>query len=689
MYNPRQPQTQHHPGQGSDTMETKTLKNTIIVFTLLFALILFLEIAFRVITLDRGINIEMLRIILFSLAYSAVFIFFLRFLKPLAVKIGLAIILTGLTTFYVSQTLYFLVMDNFYSLSILTKAGVGMQFAERVFMNLEWSHIFFFVPLMLFIAFIFGAKKADRDFFEIRYRNYLMPAYTLILASLLMFTSVWSLSNQPISGDEEDYAYSEADLFDIFYSPRESINRFGLLTYAQIDLRQMAAPPADEEETTQEEQVRTFLEDRVAHDGNEFSELFEDKNLIIVMAESMDTFSIDKYLTPNLYDMKESAWYFEDYYAPPYYQYTADSEFMLQTSYFPTPDAEENLTMQHTLENTFPDSLPRLFQEKGYDTIAHHNYTDYFYPRSQFLSDTMGYDEYVDAFDMGLLEEGFDPEDYGEGQETNHPWPSDLKMMEATLPDLLEKEQFFAYYLGVSGHLPYSEAHPIAEKNYDTIKEIFEEKDTRFDENVEKLDEPSQESMYYFHAAHYEFDLAIGHLMDELEASGRDEDTVVLITSDHFAYGLSRGDIENYDKDKDFDLTNHNMHNLPFFLYHPSLDDRTVEGTKSTVDILPTVANLFGLELDYSRVLGRDFFNDGGNVALFVNNDFVGDRFIYDLSKRHSSIFRDPEDEENQDEAQKALDAKYEHLIHKREMSRYILNTDFFDREDDEEDDSE
>ncbi|WP_343089416.1 sulfatase-like hydrolase/transferase, partial [Methanocalculus natronophilus] len=226
-------------------------------------------------------------------------------------------------------------------------------------------------------------------------------------------------------------------------------------------------------------------------------------------------------------------------------------------------------SMASYYDNTFPNTIPQLFNDKGFISTAHHNYTDHYYPRNDFHP-AIGFDQYKDAYAMGMIEEG-------EYEDSQPPWMSDLEMFEKTLDDVISDEPFFAYYLTVSGHLPYDETHETASEHYDKIIEIYEENDREI---------PEDESIVYHHAAHYDFDLALGYLMDTLEAEGLLDDTVIWIQSDHYAYGMNRDTISEIDTWKGTDETRLNMHNVPLSIHHSSLDGRTVSHTFSNIDVM-------------------------------------------------------------------------------------------------------
>ncbi len=634
------------------------LTKTLIIYGIISLSIIFMELVFRLSALELPVGFGFSRVILFSLAYASFIVLFLKIFSPVIAKTVFTFIMLCLSVFYFSQHLYHNVVEGFFSLNLLSNAGQGAGFVTTIIANFNWVHVLYFIPLIVAFVILFS-RRSVKMLFDFRYENYRVPIYMTLFAFLLMFISIQSISTTPISEENDPY-YSDQDFYDQNFSPFLSINRFGLLTYARRDLQNLYAEPTDEDmEDTNE--IDEFFNNRPEHEANDMSDLFEGKNLIFIKAESLDTYGVDPDLMPNYYEMLENSMVFDNFYAPLYYRNTSDSEFMTHTSFYPS--ASVNMSMEAYKDNHFPNTLPNLFGELGYNTSAHHNYDDFYYPRSEFHPNTLGFDTYKGAKDMDLVPEGWDGEE-------KLPWLSDLEMFENTLDDVLSDEQFFAYYLTVTGHLPYDDTHQYAEKHYDTIVEIFEENDR---------DLPENEELIYFHAAHYEFDLAIGYLMDKLEDEGLKDDTVIMVASDHFAYGISRDVIADYDTAKNMDETRLNVHNVPMNIYHPSLENEHIEDVMSNIDVVPTLSNLFGLDMDYRKAFGYDVFSPNSeNTVFFQDTSLLTDDYFMAVNEDMNVVKR------RGDIEGQVVDDHYSYLIRKREINQYILENDYFRNNDDD-----
>ena len=410
------------------------------------------------------------------------------------------------------------------------------------------------------------------------------------------------------------------------YNSQAALKKFGLLTYTQRDFFSLfSSDPLNEK--AYKVLVDDYYENQIEHnDTNTYNGEFEDKNFILIMAESLDQFAINETLTPNLYALKTEYAFFENYYSPLYYRSTADSEFLVQTSMY--PDKNVTLSMEAYMDNTFPNTLPKLFEEAGYNTYSFHNYFDYFYPRGDFHINTLGYDQFWGSEELGMTS-GFDPD----AVIFDHVWQSDLELMQRAVPKFInDDEPFFVNMLTVSGHFQYSENHEMAKPEYVEAVQNY------FDNLVEPV-EYTDEIIYYL-AVHMEVDQAIGYLIDELEAAGKMDDTVIMIFGDHYAYGIDNEDIWAYEDGYKTDNDEMDIHNVPMMIISDSTLLSGVQSNyMSTIDVMPTVANLFNLNLDYKAVFGNDALSAERNIVRFADGSFICEDFSYDsLSETYTII---------------------------------------------------
>lgn len=632
-------------------MQPKKRIRIISLFFIITLSLIYLELVFRLSIIGIDDIHDSYRTIAFSLAYAIVILVILRVMPRKAVKIMALLFITALSFLYFAQDVYYRILSGFFSFSVTGDAHMGVAFLGRVTKNLEFIHLLYTVPVVFGIA-IYIKKK---QYVVPKRYLYFDSIYDLMNSVLIMFllfiAVIHTIPKNTTHYIDSPYIYTDFDMYVEMPSAYQSIRMFGMLTYIQRDIFQAFDDEPDERTTYDE--IEEYLDSKRDHERNDYTGLFRNKNLIMIMAESLDTFAIDPVFSPNLYDLQQNAWNFDNFYSPLYFRNTADTEFMSQTGFY--TNRNTLLTMNTYKDNVFPYTLPRLFNRAGYDSYAFHNYTDYFYPRSVFLPETLGYDTYHDAVSLGMM-------DFKEGVITNHQWQSDLDLMVEALDTLWENDTpYFSYLLTVSGHLPYTDNHPIAQKNIGLIEQLLVD---------HELERPIDDFLYY-HAANYELDLAIGYLMNRLETTGRAEDTVIMLFGDHYAYGINQDDIALYDDTKSLENPL-SFQRVPMMIYHPDLVPDTKSHVFASIDIMPTLANLFDLDLDYTPVFGKDIFGNQRRAVFFSNGSMLTDDFFYDLESETYTFYTDEFTEDD------ALIFQFEYQ-YRQTINQHILDIDYFD----------
>ncbi len=590
----------------------KRIINSLLLFAFIFTSIIYLEILFKIRVLTINFDLNLLRAIVFSLSYSFLMMFLIMFFKEKTVKRVMYALTVIITFLYFNQEIYNSFVEGFYSVTVAGDFTLGLSFLNDYIQSFRFGHLFYILPtLSLYLLIKFKLLN-----FNIEYCTLKQPLIVLMLGFLTFFVSLQTI-DESVEDSTSTITYSEMDLYTYMFNPQDALKKFGLLTYTQRDFFSLfRTDPLSELEY--EVLLDDYFENKQPHMTNPYSNILSDKNLILIMAESLDTFAINEDLTPVLYSLKSNYAYFENYYSPLYYRSTADSEFLTQTSLY--PDNNVTLSMDAYMDNTFEFTLPKMFSEKGYDTYSFHDYTDYFYPRAQFHTQALGYDAYYGAYELGLIDTPYDG-----GLIFNHQWESDLEMMEKALPYFIEDNHFFANFVTVSGHFRYDKNHPIAQKNAEKVEEY---------EIANGIDLP--EDIFYYLAANIELDNALKYLFEELDRTNHLEDTVIMIYGDHYAYGIDRDTIWEYDDMKD-DGSNMDIHNVPMIVYSSSaLLTGTVSNYMSSIDIMPTISNLFDLNFNYTRVFGIDALEKENNNVRFADMSFISEHYNYNsLSEQY------------------------------------------------------
>ena len=316
---------------------------------------------------------------------------------------------------------------------------------------------------------------------------------------------------------------------------------------------------------------------------NEYTGMFEGKNLILITAEAFSPAVIDPERTPALYELANSGFVFSNYYQPDWTQSTTGGEFAVMTGIIPTW-VGSSPSFSASVGKAMPFALGWQFQELGYNVHAYHNNSYTYYKRDQ-THPNLGY-----PF-TGI----------GNGLELANPdlWPgSDLEMMQATIDQQIQDyldtgTPFHTYYMTVSGHC-----------NYGFGVNHMSQKNEAITEGME-----ASETVRAYLACQQELEYAMEYLMDALEEAGIADDTVIALSADHYPYAMSEGDTDYYPELTGVQDTTRDTsrYRNTLILWCGEMEEPVMVDTPcSAIDIVPTLSNLFGLEYDSRLLSGRD-----------------------------------------------------------------------------------
>ena len=340
------------------------------------------------------------------------------------------------------------------------------------------------------------------------------------------------------------------------------------------------------------ENMHNYFSSKTASQQNEYTGMFKGKNLIQITAEAFSPYVISKELTPTLYKLTHEGFVFTNYYQPGWGQSTTGGEFAHMTGIIPTW-VNGNLSFYASHQDYMPFALGNQFRALGYTTVAYHN-NSYTYYNRHLTHPNLGYDYYGQGNGLTLTVPG---------------WPySDLEMMELTAPAYIEDyvntgKPFHAYYMSVSGHANWGWGNAMSAKNREAA--------------VAAYPNASQPVQGYI-AANLELEYALTYLLEQLEAAGIADDTVICMTADHYPYALVTDNGDYYQElsgkqDSELDISRYKN---TWLLWSGSMEESvTVRTPCSAIDILPTVSNLFGLEFDSRLMSGHDVFAQNYNAS--------------------------------------------------------------------------
>lgn len=341
-------------------------------------------------------------------------------------------------------------------------------------------------------------------------------------------------------------------------------------------------------------------------DMNDYTGIFKDKNLIVIMMESTNTIALNPSFFPNLYKVYSEGWSWDNAFSPRNSCSTGNSEMSGMVSLY---TINTNCTANYYKNNIYPESIFNLFNNAGYTTSSYHNYTDQYYARSIYHPN-MGSGHYYGVQELGIPYSNVYQE-----------WPSDVELMKKMLSLTEKQDKFMAWITTVSSHQPYTISSELGDLNLDKFSNTnYSIQMKRYLSKLSVLDE------------------AIGTLLDGLEEQGKLEDTVIVMYADHYPYGLKDDVLSNY-----FNTNvsvNNEVDRTPFIIYNSEMTGTKFNSYTSYMNITPTVANLFGLDYDPRLYAGHDLLSkDYENRVVFADGSWRDNVAFYNATTGNVTYF--------------------------------------------------
>lgn len=649
----------------------------------LFGAILFMELILRVNTEEIFFNAGLLYSVLFSGAASILIYLIAGLFKGSARTAVISAALVFLTLLFSSQLIYYKIFKTFYTVYSAGNGAQVLEFINDIFFamgkNALWL-VLLFLPLIVFAVLI---KKSDASNYVSSWKERGMLALTLVV----FFGG--ALGGIHLGDKEVNSAY------DMYYRnnyPVASVNQLGLMTSMRIDLQrtvfgfepELAPPPLvevpeepeepeetpsetpGEEETPVEETPVVYEENVMDIDyeaiigetasedlknmhiyystrkttmQNEYTGKFKDYNLILITAEGYSHYAVNEEVTPTLYKMQEEGFKFTNFYNPIWGVSTSDGEYVATTGLIPKSGV---WSMYKSGAISMPFTMGNQLRNLGYKTMAYHNHTYDYYNR-----------------DISHPNLGYDYKGLGNGLDVRATWPeSDLEMMELTTEEYMNDVPFHTYYMTVSGHMRYSfSGNFIASKNKDLVQDL-----------------PYTEAGKAYMATQIELDRAMEHLLEKLEEAGVADKTLIAISADHYPYGLEMNEISDlagHEVESNFEL-----YKSSFILYAKGMEPETIDRPVSSLDIIPTISNLMGLEYDSRLMMGIDMFSDSEPLVIFNNRSFITDKGRYNSVTKEFTLNEGVTmTDEEKEEYRKTISSEIERQFY---YSAMILDTDYY-----------
>ena len=565
-----------------------------------------------------------------------------------------------------SQLVYYRIFGTFYTFFSMTNGAAAFQFGATILSAVTKN----LVTLVL-MALPLGMLLLRHRRYYFQRRRRMLPKIAVLLAAIALHAA--AVSALPMLGGRDD-----TSAYGLYHHTSDAylgVNRLGLFTAFRLDMMrtltgtgaegsidlgdpvpmETTAPPEENQFLTPEEPVETapqttlpsvpattappetteppitydtspnvlsidfdsliagedsktvrevhqYFAARTPSNKNEKTGMFEGCNLILITAEAFSHLAVSEELTPNLYMMMNEGFRFTNYYVPDWGVSTTDGEYAHLTGTIPKDGV---WSFKRSAGNLMPLTMNQQLLGLGYNSHAYHGHTYTYYGRDKYLTNL-----------------GYSYKGLGNGLEVKKTWPeSDVEVVDLSTADFVGSEPFSVYYMSISGHREFTfGGNAIAAKNKEHVADL-----------------PYSSNVRAYLATQLELEWSMGLLLQRLEEAGVLENTVIVLTADHYPNGLTPeelGELLGHTPESNFEIYRNGC-----IIWKPGMTPETIDAPVSHLDLLPTLSNLFGLDFDSRLYMGRDVFSDAPALVMFRNRSWITDVAQYNSQTRKAEFY--------------------------------------------------
>ena len=364
-------------------------------------------------------------------------------------------------------------------------------------------------------------------------------------------------------------------------------------------------------------EINKYINSKTPTKKNDYTGLFKGKNLIMICAEAFNSHVVDEELFPTLYRLINNGFTLKSFYQPQSASSTSSGEYAFMTGMIPTSN---DTSFMESASNDMGFTISKKLKEMNYKTISFHNAYSTFYGRDVTHSSHMGFDHFY-AYETGMEEV------------TGAGFPNDKLMLEKTIDIFDKDEPFLAYYMTYTGHMPYKNGI-----KDDLFKEYYQRVHNKYGDKFSK-----RVKNYIAKTMYLEEGLRV--LIEKLEEKNILNDTVICLVPDHYPYGLRS--IEENMEDDDLValygtknvLSVRELLDVTYpVLFCGSLENEDkkmridIHKPTCSIDLTPTLLNLFNIEFDSRLYPGRDIFDDNPGVVIYQDGRYITLDGIYKVT---------------------------------------------------------
>lgn len=541
----------------------------------------------------------------FNMVWVLVFFIIMYVLKPKPRKIVSCVMNVILLIITLANYFMYSYFQSVFSWKDLFLSGDGLSFISSIFKFISLKLVLFFFICIDLIVLIFKTKT--KEIYKLKSVQSIVIIVLIVFLFVVRGTYVKNNFSDTTDGwDSGEVINNYSNYYQNWIEPTELVKLCGTYEYLIKDFYNSFLKSDNAIEAKRFAQ--NYIKDNYELKGNDYTGVFEGKNLIFVMMESMDDWMVNERVTPIMYEMMQHGFNFTNHYSPAYVTgETANTEFIANTGMYPSVN---KLSPNYAyVDNSYPYSIANLFRNNNYVVNSFHRSNGFIYNRSA-MHISLGYEKYHSYVDMGISDDNLDLDSYVISNGYN-------KIIN-------KNNSFMSFIITYSPHSPYTYEKIECQTNLEEIKEIYPELDN--------------EEILCAYSSARETDNMFKLLLEKLEEDNLLEDTIIVAFTDHPNKLVIRDD------------ETEKLNKTIFYIYESSMDSNQIGTITSSINILPTVINLFGIDNNYLYT---------GYDALDTEDEYV--------------IFRDYTYYDGKEV--KTVTSEYKDKL---EYSSYILSTDYY-----------
>lgn len=470
-----------------------------------------------------------------------------------------------LSTLILVDSVYYSYFDAIPTIGLLSSLGQTKDIGPAIGDLLSWNYFLFFIDIAIVLIFRKPIKSVMlqlKNKFDIKKSNMKNSWSALIIILVAFWIAILPMGLNNLT-----------DVFNKGYDTVSTSQYYGLIMSHSIDITRFIRQETTKLSASQEKELTNWVKDnKPTHSTTSLTGSAKGKNVILIQVESLGGFVINqkinnKEITPNLNKLTQTTNFFPNSRFLVGAGHTSDTDFVINTSYFPLSDAA--IFVRYGQDNF--TSLPKILISDDYSAYAYHGFNRNFWNRNVALK-SLGYQKFFAAdnypkgkiLNMGLIDGEF------------------LSKTADFIKD--QPKPSLSYVITLSSHVP------------------FATNDQTQDLGININDYPDQVGGYLENINYT--DRMLGDFFTKLKLAGIYDDSVIIIYGDHTPVlpAFKAGDI-NYDPNSTQEKE------VPLFVKTPNQTTGEIFINQgSLIDIMPTTLDLLDIKTS-DLMFGQSLFS--------------------------------------------------------------------------------